>query len=224
MTLGGILAAAGESRRFGSESKLFSIVNGHTVLYWTLQSLVRISMQHPFTDFIVMVHPDYREEFQRHLAECPLKATMMEGCATRAETVHKAVSVLKPCDVVFIHDAARPYVSENVFKDSLTAITACDAVIPGLPVADTIKRVSKNSVVETVDRSELVAVQTPQFFKYEALKQAYLTVNDWKTATDEANICEKAGLGVTVVPGDKKSHKITYKEDLDYLSTWLNMS
>ena len=118
-------------------------------------------------------------------------------------------------DWVLVHDAARPLVSvELVHRVLDTAIgTSADGVVPANPVTDTIKRVEGSKVIETVDRSHLVSVQTPQAFRLELLRYAH-TLDLHDAVTDDAGLVERAGGTVISVPGEVTNIKITYEADL----------
>ena len=117
---------------------------------------------------------------------------------------------------VLIHDAARPLVTPALVRRIVHAAAATDAdgVIPGLPVSDTLKRVEGARVLATVDRSDLVSVQTPQAFRLDVLRRAHAT-DATVDATDDAMLVEAIGGTVEVVAGDPDNIKITYPGDLE---------
>ncbi|MDH3470533.1 MAG: 2-C-methyl-D-erythritol 4-phosphate cytidylyltransferase [Acidimicrobiia bacterium] len=121
-----------------------------------------------------------------------------------------------PADVEFIlvHDAARPLASEALVRSIAIRLQQGDAdgVVPVVPIRDTVKRVSGERVIETVDRSELVMVQTPQGFTAEALRKAHASVEG--DAPDDAYLVERAGGKVVSVPGEVSNLKITFPKDL----------
>lgn len=125
-------------------------------------------------------------------------------------------------DWVLVHDAARPLASTELIERVLRAAdtTEFDGVIPVNPVTDTIKRVDGTTVVGTLDRSDLVAVQTPQAFRLQMLKQAH-TLDPEDEVTDDAGLVERAGGTVVTVPGDLKNIKITYEGDLTIAASYL---
>jgi 2-C-methyl-D-erythritol 4-phosphate cytidylyltransferase len=122
--------------------------------------------------------------------------------------------------VVLVHDAARPLVDDTVIERLLGGLAqGVDGVVPGLPLRDTVKRVEGGLVAETVDRSTLVAVQTPQAFVADRLRAAYAGALDG--ATDCASLVERAGGRVAVVAGDPRLVKVTAAEDLELVSRLL---
>lgn len=120
-------------------------------------------------------------------------------------------------DFVLVHDAARAAATSNLVKAVIARLAEgdVDAVVPALPVRDTIRRVDGEEAKGTVDRSDLVAVQTPQGFRTLALREAHAT--QWDDATDDAQMIERAGGKVVIVPGEPTNLKVTYPEDLRIL-------
>ncbi len=135
------------------------------------------------------------------------------GGSTRAASVRAGLgAVPEDAEVVVVHDAARPLAGVELFRAVLDALTpGVDAVVPGLPVAETVKRVAGDRVVSTLDRSQLVAVQTPQAFRPGRLRAAHRTGGE---ATDDAALVEAAGGTVVVVAGDPRNLKLTEPSDL----------
>jgi 2-C-methyl-D-erythritol 4-phosphate cytidylyltransferase len=135
------------------------------------------------------------------------------GGATRSDSVRAGLdAVPDDADVVVVHDAARPAARASMFEAVIAAVRAgADAAIPGVPVTDTIKRVDGQVVVDTLDRSTLVAVQTPQAFAAAALRAAHADAGD---ATDDAALVERRGGRVVVVPGDASNRKLTTPDDV----------
>jgi 2-C-methyl-D-erythritol 4-phosphate cytidylyltransferase len=122
------------------------------------------------------------------------------------------VCVPPDADVVVVHDAARPLASPALFARVIAAVRdGADAAVPALPVPDTVKRVRDGVVVETVPRVDLVAVQTPQAFRREALELAHAGAGD---DTDDAALVEAGGGKVVVVEGDPRNFKVTVPDDL----------
>lgn len=143
---------------------------------------------------------------------------VVEGGATRQESVANALAVL-PDDTthVLVHDAARALMPVPVFDAVLTALhDGASAVIPVLPVADTVKVVEDGAVMRTVDRATLRIVQTPQGFSRAALERAHQAAQEQGVddVTDDAGLCERAGIPVRVVDGDPLGFKITRPLDL----------
>lgn len=142
-----------------------------------------------------------------------LVAAAVAGGATRSASVRAGLAAVPAsAAVVVVHDAARPLASKALFEAVIDAVrSGADGAIPALPVPDTLKRVDGDRVVETASRDELVAVQTPQAFRADALCAAHARGAD---ATDDAALVEAAGGRVVVVPGERTNLKITTPADL----------
>jgi len=139
---------------------------------------------------------------------------VVAGGSTRADSVRAGLTAV-PLDagVIVVHDAARPLATDELFAAVVDAVRSghVDGAIPVVAVADTIKRVAHDRVIATVDRGDLVAVQTPQAFAADALRAAHL---DQGVTTDDAGLLEAAGRVVGTVPGDPGNLKLTRPEDL----------
>jgi 2-C-methyl-D-erythritol 4-phosphate cytidylyltransferase len=142
------------------------------------------------------------------------------GGATRAESVRLGLAEV-PAEalVVLVHDAARPVLAEDVIERVLAPLAeGWDGAVPALPLADTVKRVRGDEVVETLARDEFVAVQTPQAFLADVLRRAV----EGGEASDCAALVERAGGRVKVVPGDPRLLKVTTPADLELVAGWVD--
>jgi 2-C-methyl-D-erythritol 4-phosphate cytidylyltransferase len=141
------------------------------------------------------------------------------GGATRSESVRAGLSAVPDsAEIVVVHDAARPLASGALFHAVIAAVRAgADGAVPVLPVVDTLKRVEGDRVVATVEREGLVAVQTPQAFRADALRAAHAGGGG---STDDAALVEAAGGKVVIVPGDALNLKITTPHDLAW-AAWV---
>jgi 2-C-methyl-D-erythritol 4-phosphate cytidylyltransferase len=139
----------------------------------------------------------------------------VDGGPSRAASVRAGLAAVPDeATVVVIHDAARPLAAPVLFEAVVAAVTGpsgADGCIPALPVTDTLKRVAGTEVVATVDRSDLVAAQTPQAFRAAVLRRAHREGAD---ATDDAALLESIGATVRTVPGDPRNLKLTVPHDL----------
>jgi 2-C-methyl-D-erythritol 4-phosphate cytidylyltransferase/2-C-methyl-D-erythritol 2,4-cyclodiphosphate synthase len=187
------------------------------------ESLDRLDRS-PWVDAIVVAAAPGWEEPSILLSE-ELATTKVVSCvtggATRAESVRIALEdVSEDAIVVLVHDAARPLVDDAVIERVLGPLAeGFDGAIPALEVPDTIKRVERGAVVETVPREGLVGAQTPQAFLAPALRRAY--AGDLAGATDCASLVERSGGHVAVVEGDRRLLKVTTPEDLALVESWL---
>ena len=221
MSVWALLVAAGSGERLGEERPKAFVRFGELPLL--AEPLRRLDASE-WIDAIVVAVPAGWEEPAILLAE-EISASKVTACvaggATRAESVRAALSEV-PDDalVVLVHDAARPFVTEDVLERVLAPLSdGWQAVVPALPLADTVKRVEGHRVVETVDRTALVGVQTPQAFLVPTLKAAY--AGDLVGATDCASLAEGRGVAVRVVAGDGRLLKITSAADLELAASWL---
>ncbi len=147
-------------------------------------------------------------------------ARTVRGGDTRAESVREAFYEAKESDITLIHDAARMCLTRPLIERVIEAAFRYDAVIPAIPVTDTIKKVQKDRVIKTLTRDDLVAVQTPQAFKTASLRRAYEDFYD-KSITDEASLLENAGNAVHIIKGESDNIKVTYPLDLEYVRNYI---
>jgi 2-C-methyl-D-erythritol 4-phosphate cytidylyltransferase / 2-C-methyl-D-erythritol 2,4-cyclodiphosphate synthase len=140
------------------------------------------------------------------------------GGTTRQASAHNGLEALaaNPPERVLIHDAARPFVSNELISRVISALDSHPAAIPGLPVADTLKRVEEHLVRSTINRVGLMAVQTPQGFRYDLIRAAHRRAAEVGVTdmTDDSSIAEWAGLTVVVVAGAPDNRKLTTAADL----------
>ena len=168
-------------------------------------------------DVVVVVAPTAAcDEVHALLAPLVPGVVVVPGGAERQDSVRRGLDALPDdVDVVLVHDAARCLTPPAVFAGVVAAVRAgSPAVVPVLPVSDTVKRVAGDTVVETVDRSELVAVQTPQGFAAGPLRAAHAAAAPGTAATDDAGLLESLGHPVRVVPGHQHAFKVTRPVDL----------
>jgi 2-C-methyl-D-erythritol 4-phosphate cytidylyltransferase len=195
-----IVVAGGSGRRFG-QLKQFAMLADRPVARWSVAAC------RPVATGVVLVVPPGSEE----QGDCGAD-TVVVGGATRSASVRCGLAAVPhEADVIIIHDAARPLASPTLFAAVAEAAADTGAAICALPVSDTIKRVDDGRVTETLDRSVLVAVQTPQAFAAGLLRRAHASGAE---ATDDAALVELLGVPVRVVPGDAGNFKITTPADL----------
>ena len=212
-----IVVAAGSGTRLGhAEPKAFVPLGDDTILGVALHAVFGMRE----TPYVVAVVPsELVDETRSRYASAPAAASVhvevVAGGATRQESVSRGLAVLpRAVDTVLVHDAARPLTPSIVFDEVEAAVRSRRrGVVPALDVVDTIKRVGDHGrVLETVDRAELAAVQTPQGFPRAALQRAYADAT--AEFTDDAALAASAGLAVDAVPGDTRAFKITVPADL----------
>ncbi|MEX0825382.1 MAG: 2-C-methyl-D-erythritol 4-phosphate cytidylyltransferase [Acidimicrobiia bacterium] len=192
MNIHGIVVAAGSGARFGA-SKGTVVLGGRALWEWGRDALLAGGAAS-----VVVVG-----------------AGGLEGGLRRRDSVARGLAAVPyGASHVLVHDAARPLVTPSLVRRVIDrlAVGDADGVVPAIPVRDTIKRVDGESVVETVERSALVAVQTPQGFLLESLRAAHAA--DDNDASDDALLIEWWGGTVVMVPGEESNLKITYAGDL----------
>ena len=213
MSVWAVIAAAGSGERLGLDRpKAFANLRDRPLL---AESLERLEGSDWIDSIVVAAPPDWEEPVILLAEElgCGKVAEAVTGGATRAASVAAAIAVV-PDDaaVVLVHDAARPVLPEEVIERVLTALNeGWDGAIPVLPLADTVKRVESDRVVETVEREGLAVAQTPQAFVAPVLRAA---LPDDK-ATDCSALIEARGGRIKAVTGDPRLIKVTASADLE---------
>ena len=210
-----IIAAAGAGTRMASDRpKQFLLLAGTPVIFHTLKPFEECESIH---DVIVVLPAEESAGFLSMAQSLGLKkvARVVPGGATRADSVRRGLMSVGSAEIVAVHDGVRPFVTVAEIDRTIAAAQADGAAILVGPVTDTIKQVSDQTVVETLDRDVLRRALTPQCFRYELLRRAYegADVNDL-LLTDESALVEQLGHRVTVVEGSARNIKITTTEDL----------
>jgi 2-C-methyl-D-erythritol 4-phosphate cytidylyltransferase len=210
-----IVVAGGEGARLSADvPKAFVGLAGRPLLAYAIE----LFEDHPAVDRMVLVVPAEWEEPATLLADelaAGKVAEAVAGGSTRGRSVAAGLArVPDDVGVVVVHDAARPLATPELLDRVLAGLAEAEGSIPGVPVTDTIKTVQGGLVEGTLDRSRLVAVQTPQAFHAGALRAAYAG-GDPDAATDCAGLLEQAGRPVVVVEGNAGNIKITRRSDLD---------
>jgi 2-C-methyl-D-erythritol 4-phosphate cytidylyltransferase/2-C-methyl-D-erythritol 2,4-cyclodiphosphate synthase len=207
MQVAAILVAAGSGIRFGAETpKQFLTIAGKPVIRHAAEALAaHVSLLQPVGEATAI---------EAALHDVPRCLPAIPGGATRQDSVRAGLEALAPYapDMVLVHDAARPVIPEGTIPALLAALKEATGAIPAVPVADTLKRVVRGVITETVPRAELFRAQTPQAFRFPALLAAHRS--GLTGATDDASLLEAAGQTVEVVPGSDDNIKLTYPEDL----------
>ena len=221
MAVWAVLAAAGSGERLGLDRpKAFARLGDRPLLAESLERLERSD----WIDAIVIVAPPDWEEPAILVAEeigAGKVVACVAGGVTRAESVRAGVSeVPADVDVIVVHDAARPLVTDAVIGRVVAALGGgWEGAVPVLPIADTVKSVRGDEVVETVPRDDLVGAQTPQAFVADVLRTAL--GGDVAGATDCASLVEAANGRVRAVPGDRLLVKVTEPADLELVTRLL---
>jgi 2-C-methyl-D-erythritol 4-phosphate cytidylyltransferase len=215
MTYQVIIPAAGQGTRMGAgKNKLLLELNGIPVLIHTLRVFEE---DESCTGMILAVHPQDEIEFKALIKKYNIHKVInfVPGGKERQHSIYNALKTVCTEGIILVHDAARPFIQkEQIQRLTETAIKK-EAAIIGVPAKDTMKRVRNGVVVETVKRSSLWAVQTPQAFRISILRQAYeKAVSENFLGTDDASLVEQMGHPVSIVEGDYDNIKLTTPEDL----------
>ena len=206
------MPAGGRGVRAG-EDKLWADVGGRPLLALTVDGLVRAAC----FDRIVVAAPPLRHADVRAVAAAAgIACDVVEGGERRRDSVAAALAGAGECELVCVHDGARPLCPPPVFTRVVAAARRHGAATAAMPCVDTIKRVEGDRVVETLPRESLVAVQTPQAFSTLLLRRAHASASD-VDAADDCLLVERIGEPVVIVPGDPDARKITLPADLAWL-------
>ena len=212
--IGLILAAAGAGSRFGGDlPKQFSRMRDKPLYLHALE---------PFLEFLeeaVIVVPEaWEERVEEEIRSLPYRAKLrlQTGGRERQDSVYRGLKRLSALvQIVLVHDAARPFVSQELIARVVEKTRRVGACLPAVSLRDTVKEVASGQVVRTVNRDHLKLAQTPQGFEINLLRQALEGAQkEGVYGTDEASLVERLGSPVYVVPGEPENIKVTWKEDI----------
>jgi 2-C-methyl-D-erythritol 4-phosphate cytidylyltransferase len=218
-----VLLGGGRGERLTADRpKAFIEVGGRTLLGWAVHTVEEC----PAVDGTIVVVPEgWEDRAEKATAGAEKAVITVRGGPSRQASVAAALAALPgDADAVICHDVARPLASPKLFSAVLAELDRADGAVPVVAVTDTVKRIRGDVVVETIDRSDLVVVQTPQAFRRKALVTAHRTAAPPAgdgSATDDAALLEAAGFPVVTVPGEPTNVKITRPEDLDLVRSLL---
>lgn len=211
-----IVLAGGRGKRMNyHKSKQFIEIKGKPVLVYTLEKFI----YNKSIDEVILVLPEDEVDYCKKevLQKYSLKVDrIVIGGKERQDSVFNALEAMEKADIVLIHDGARPFISERIIEEGIKYANIYGAAAPGVTPKDTIKVKSKDNVsVDTPDRNTLVAVQTPQCFKYDEIYQCHRKVKEENAiVTDDTSVVERYGHKVYLYEGDYTNIKITTPEDL----------
>ncbi|WP_313345226.1 2-C-methyl-D-erythritol 4-phosphate cytidylyltransferase [Sedimentibacter sp.] len=211
-----IIVAAGKGTRMGSEiPKQFLSIGGKTILDTTLY---KFEKSNEVDEIILIVSKEDLDYIRSEVADDYKKITCIEaGGSTRTESVYEGIkAVRKDCGIVLIHDGVRPFISYNLILNCVEGANNYRACIPVIDVVDTVKEITEDGFVnQTMKRSSIKAVQTPQAFEYELISDCYYNaVTEDAVFTDDSSIVEYYGYKVKTIDGLAKNIKITTPQDL----------
>jgi 2-C-methyl-D-erythritol 4-phosphate cytidylyltransferase len=211
-------------------SKQFVDLQGTPVLIHTLR---KFAANPEVTEIFVALRKNeinsFRQRLEREAPEILRKKTvLLEGGEHRQQSVSNALAAVAASgdDVVLVHDAVRPFVTDEIIHDVISAAAKYGAAIAGVPAVDTVKQVERTPegaiIKSTIPREKIVMAQTPQGFRYDVLKKAFdQAAADGMIGTDEASLVERSGHPVAVVMGSARNIKITTPADLELAEFFL---
>ena len=210
MAIAVILVAAGKGERLGAGIPKAEVIVARKTLLW--HSLSHVYDLAP-DQVIVVAPPDRLPEFEHLCSSFHFdNLQIVAGGETRQDSVRNGLNLVTT-DLVLVHDSARAFTPSSVYRAVASALEKNECVVPVLPIADTVKEIANSTVIRTLDRSKLVATQTPQGFSVSALRSALDSAT--QSFTDEAGLLESLGAKVETVPGHAMGFKVTYPEDLE---------
>ncbi len=228
MNAAAIVVAAGRGERLAAGvPKAFIALAGRSLLAHALVPLAA----HPEIAEIVAVVPADRSAHAERILDAvrgaKRRCLSVVGGRERQDSVRAGLEAISAtCDVILVHDAARPFASAALVGECLRVAAEKGAVIAALPARDTVKEVGADgAVARTLERHRLWLVQTPQAFRADLLREAHArALRDGVVATDDAALLESYGTRVWVVPGEAANVKITTPEDLEWAEWWVRRS
>ena len=209
--LGVVIVAAGTSQRMAGINKLFAPLRGKPLLAWSVDTCQTYSLvQH----IVLVLNDEDLARGQKLKKERGWsKVILCTGGARRQDSVGEGLRQIKNCDLVMIHDGARPFLTLDLITNGLKVVGKTEAAVAAVPVKDTIKLVADEKLIgETLQRDRLWAAQTPQIFSFDVITRAYENLS--AEVTDDATAVERLGYKVQLYMGDYKNIKVTTTEDL----------
>ncbi len=225
-----MLPASDAKSKKPSASKQFSELGGTPILIHTLR---KFALSPEVSEIYVALRANEIAGFRTRLENeagnlSKKKVELVEGGEHRQQSVAHAIAAVSaaPDDIVLVHDAVRPFVTEEIIHDVIKAVRKYGAAIAGMPAMDTVKQVERISegavITATIPRERVVMAQTPQGFRYSVLKKAFDEATaDGFLGTDEASLVERSGHEVAVVMGSPRNIKITTPADMELAEFFL---
>ncbi len=219
-----IIVAAGKGSRFGGDlPKQFCLLGERPVL---MHTLVRLGRNLPQANMVIVLSEEYADYWRKLCLMYGFESPKIAiGGATRWESVKNAMDMINPADddIVLVHDGVRPVINKEMMNRIMGGMAVADAVIPTMPVTDSLRQIDSEGGSKAVDRTQLVSVQTPQAFRGKQLKAAYAQPYQ-ESFTDDASVYEAAGFGAPLlVEGSPLNIKITHPRDIEVASLFLGI-
>jgi len=217
-----LITAAGESRRIGGKKKELITIDDRPIIYHAVLPFIKTGL---FKAIFITCQPEFEKKFRSSLKDiinennCAVEFAV--GGKTRQESVFsglKAMKHLNP-EIVLIHDGARPFITEDIIKNVVLGTIKYGACAPLIPVVDSIKTVENNFIKAHPQRESLMAIQTPQGFKFPDILECHIKAKDIKKSFyDDTEIYSLCGKNIYIVEGSRENIKITYPDDIKNLS------
>jgi 2-C-methyl-D-erythritol 4-phosphate cytidylyltransferase len=216
-SIGLIIVAAGESRRMGGIDKVWAPIDAHPIVWYSLTQFGSAVQK-----TVVVTREASVSRMRQLVSEVGLTADVVSGGSERQDSVFRGLSNLHDVDVVAVHDCARPLASADLISAGVQHLDRYEGAVPVIPINDTVKRVLHDGeVAETLDRTSLRAVQTPQVFRVRSLRRAH-QLGRSMNATDDASLLEACGMSVITFPGSERNIKVTTSVDLQIVHALQN--
>jgi 2-C-methyl-D-erythritol 4-phosphate cytidylyltransferase len=210
--LGVVIVAAGTSQRMAGINKLFAPLRGKPLLAWSVDTCQRYSSVQQIV--LVLNNEDLARGEKLKKESGWSKVAICPGGVRRQDSVKEGLRQIRDCDLVMIHDGARPFLNPDLIEDGLKVVGETGAAVAAVPVKDTIKLAADERLFgETLQRDRLWAAQTPQIFNFDLITRAYENLTT--EVTDDATAVERFGHKVQLYMGDYKNIKVTTTEDLE---------
>jgi 2-C-methyl-D-erythritol 4-phosphate cytidylyltransferase len=216
-----IIVAGGSGNRMqNSIAKQFLLLNGKPVLMHTLEAFYNCSL-HP--ELILVLNINQHKYWEQLCEQFNFKIShqVIEGGEQRYHSVKNGLKAIKGKGVVAVHDAVRPLVTSDLIESSFRIAEENGNAIAGISPTDSIRRITDNKTSEAISRESIVLIQTPQTFRTEILRKSFKEPyrNEF---TDDASVVEHAGYPINIIIGERTNIKITYPEDMEIATLFLN--
>lgn len=207
-----ILAGGGKGRRLGGSPKAFLKLDRRPILYYSLEKFYKRA-----EEIIIVLPPEYVDEWQVRVRARYKKVKVVPGGTHRQDSVMAGLNAIKNRGgIVLIHDIARPFVSDNLIERLIYGAKRYGAAVPYIEPQDTIKKKTGNFVETTLNRDNVICIQTPQAFKTDIIRKAYREAyRENFYSTDDSALVERLGVKVYLVEGERENIKITYPLDIE---------
>jgi len=207
-----VIVAAGTSQRMGGINKLFASLMGKPLLAWSVDTCQRYSLVQQIV--LVLNNEDLARVWRLKKERGWSKVALCQGGTKRQDSVKEGLKQIIGCDLVMIHDGARPFLTRDLIEDGLKIVGEIEAAVAAVPVKDTIKIAADERLIgETLERDKLWATQTPQIFSFDVINKAYTNLKT--DVTDDATAVERLGRKTQLYMGDYRNIKVTTTEDLE---------